>query len=81
MKRKKYTSKGKFKGSSKELRKKTREIFKKLGKRNRLFMNIICSRCKRELHIRVNDKNIYTEEIIKNYVCLLCKPIEWRKRR
>ena len=81
MRRKKYKSKAKFRGSSKELRKKTKDLLKKIGKRNRQFVNIVCSRCKQELHIRVNDKSIYTEEIIKNYVCLLCKPIEWRKRR
>ena len=82
MKRKKqYKTSGKFKGSSKELRKKTKKLLEKVGRRNRQFMNISCSKCKRELHIRVNDKSIYTEEMIKNYICLLCKPIEWGKRK
>ena len=73
MRRKKFKTTGKFKGNSKQIRKKTKELLKKIGKRNRQFMNIPCTKCKRELHIRVNDKSIYTEEVINNYVCILCK--------
>jgi len=73
MRRKKYKSKAKFLRNSKELRKRTKKIMKNLKRPRKQFMKLTCNRCKRTYKIRVNDKKIYTKEIIKNYICLLCK--------
>jgi hypothetical protein len=41
--------------------------------KNRMFMILTCKTCKKEFHIRVNDKSVYTDEIIKNWECMLCR--------
>ena len=50
-----------------------REKIKELGIRNRNFINVQCTLCHREFHIRVNDKSIYTQKYFDTYVCPLCK--------
>ena len=32
----------------------------------------ICTKCGREYWIRVSNPAIYTEEVIKNWTCILC---------
>jgi len=58
--------------NSKKLKKKTKKLLKKIGKRNRTFLDLACSKCKGVYHIRVNDKSIYTPEITGNWNCGLC---------
>lgn len=60
--------------NSKDKLKKARKAIKQSGwKKNRLFLNLTCKKCKRIYHIRVNDKAIYTDKIIKKWRCLLCR--------
>jgi len=49
--------------------------------RGKAFLTLICKKCKKEFRIRVNNIDIYTEEIKKNWVCLLCKSKLKRKRK
>ncbi len=45
-----------------------------LGKgKHRKFVHLKCNKCKQIKQIHVNDKSIYTDEVKKNYVCILCK--------
>ena len=39
----------------------------------RKFVKLICSKCKREFPIRTEDKNRYTEESVKSWICPICK--------
>ena len=79
MKRKTYTSKSKSKKNSKQLRAYTKRKRKETGVyEKRHFIKMICKKCKREYQIRVNDKSIYTKEMIDNYICILCRPLERR---
>lgn len=36
-------------------------------------LKLTCSKCKRDFVIRSHNPELYTEEVRKNYVCLLCK--------
>ena len=65
MKRKKLNSQEKLK----KARKKVRTTF---GIRNRKFVALICNSCKREYKIRVNNIEIYTDEVREKWVCLNC---------
>jgi hypothetical protein len=79
MRRKKFTSKSKSKKNSKQLRDYIKKRKKVLGiSKCRHFIKMTCIKCKREFKIRVNDKSIYTKEMIQNYICLLCRPIKRR---
>ena len=42
------------------------------GKRN-LDIILICSKCKAECPITTNHKELYTEEVRKNWICPVCK--------
>ena len=61
--------------SSKEQLKQAKRRVEELGlkKKRRQFVYLICQRCKQEWRIQVNDKDIYTEEVRKNWICVLCK--------
>ena len=37
------------------------------------IMRIRCTKCNRITNINTNNKGIYNEECIKNYICILCK--------
>lgn len=77
MKRKKYKSKSKSKKNSKQLRTYAKRKQAEAGiYEKRYFVKMICNICKREYKIRVNDKSIYTKEMIDNYICLLCRGIK-----
>ena len=41
--------------------------------KHRIFVYLKCNRCKQVKQIHVNDKSIYTDEVRKNYICILCK--------
>jgi len=41
------------------------------GKLRKVFLT--CSKCGRSVHIRTNDKKMYTKEVRKNFICSLCK--------
>ena len=75
MKRKTYTSKSKSKKNSKQLRAYNKRKRTEAGVyEKRYFVKMTCIKCKREYKIRVNDKSIYTKEMIDNYICILCRP-------
>lgn len=57
---------------SKELRKETKKKLKALGKRNRKFIKVECISCHKIDRIRVNNPELYTEEVQKKYKCFLC---------
>lgn len=61
--------------SSKDLKKKTKKKLRKFygGKKSRSFVYLTCKKCKGEHKIRVNNKEIYTEEVRKDWTCMLCK--------
>ena len=61
--------------NSKQLRKETRNKLKKIGRRSRYFIHLICKECKREYKIRINAGNqeLYTDELKNNYICLICR--------
>lgn len=45
-----------------------------LGKgKHRDFVYLKCNKCRQIKQIHVNDKSIYTDEVKKNYICILCK--------
>ena len=50
---------------------KIKREFNKLKRRD--FINLICCKCKRDCHIRVNDKTYWDKVDRKKYVCILCK--------
>ena len=82
MKRKIYTTKNKSKKNSKQLRAYTKKKRKEagIGTHSRNFVKMICIKCKREYKIDVNKEHLkfFTEEVIKNYICILCRPIRRR---
>jgi len=48
-----------------------------LGKgKHRKFVHLKCNVCKEVRTIHVNNKSIYTDEVKKNFVCILCKRIK-----
>jgi arginyl-tRNA--protein-N-Asp/Glu arginylyltransferase len=65
----------KSKKNSKQLSKETRKKLKTLGRRSRKFIHLVCIKCNREYSIRINreHEDLYTDKVIKNYVCLLCR--------
>lgn len=74
MRRKKYKTKSKSKKNSKQLRKYIKRKREETGiYERRHFIYLTCNKCKKEYKIRVNDKSIYTEEIIKNWICIFCR--------
>lgn len=62
--------------TSKELRKKTKKKLEKLfgGRRSRIFVTMICNKCKREYKIRVNTKEQKErfKELRETWICLIC---------
>lgn len=77
--RKKYTTKSKSKKNSKQLREYIKRKKHESGVyERRHFIKMTCNKCGRKIKIRVNNKSIYTDEIIKNYVCAICKPLKRR---
>ena len=77
MKRKKFKTKSKSKKNTKQLREYIKRKRKETGiYKTRHFIIMTCNKCKKEFKIRVNDKSIYTKEIIENYICLICKPFK-----
>jgi len=63
------------KKNSKQLKKETKAKLKKIGKRNRKFVHLVCVKCKRDFRIRTNIGNydLWTNDMKKHYVCLLCR--------
>ena len=61
--------------NSKQLSKETKAIYKAMGRRNRKFMKLTCTKCKRthNIHINLGNEKLYTAKYIKDYICLLCK--------
>ena len=70
--RKKY--KTKKRKNSKQIRKYAERKREKTGiYEKRHFVKLTCKKCEKEYKIRVNDISLYTEEYIKNYICLICR--------
>ncbi|KKM82821.1 hypothetical protein LCGC14_1315730 [marine sediment metagenome] len=83
MKRKKYKTKSKSKKNSKELREYAKKVKEEAGiSTRRQFVNLVCIKCKEEYHIRVNNKDNWTDNMKDNYICLVCKSgnSNWRTR-
>ena len=77
MKRKKFKTPSKSKKNSKQSREYAKRKRTEAGiYERRHFIKMTCNKCKREYTIRVNDKSIYTDEHINNYICLLCRPFK-----
>lgn len=51
---------------------KNRKNFRKKLNQKANFFQIKCSKCRREYKIHTNNTELYTEEIINNWVCVLC---------
>ena len=60
-------------------RKLQKTMGRRKSKKNRNYVLLHCKKCGEKRYIKVNDKSIYTEEIMNNWICLLCRPIR-RKR-
>lgn len=59
--------------NSQQKREKTKRILKELGVSNRgKYLNLVCSKCKKVIKVHVTNKAIYTEDVIKNWKCILC---------
>jgi len=41
------------------------------GRLRKVFLK--CSRCGRSIHIRTNDKGLYTPDVRKSFVCIFCQ--------
>lgn len=61
----------KIKISSEETLKQAKNITG-IGK-HRGFVYLICKKCKEERRIHTNNKEVYTEEVRKNFICITCK--------
>jgi hypothetical protein len=62
------------KTNSREALLKARSILREQGiSTKRKFVTIICTNCKKEIRIQTSNKEMYTEQVRANYVCLLCK--------
>lgn len=61
----------------------TRKVKKKMQKQynqecRRSFVNLTCSKCGQERHIRVNNKDDWEKVDRKGFVCVICRH---KKRR
>jgi len=66
---------GRKKSFSKKTKRKYQKKFSNTRRKqsNPNYVYMICKKCKEKRCIKVNDESIYTDEVKKNYVCLLCK--------
>ena len=70
-KKKKRGRPRKIRTSSEQTLKQAKQI---LGKgKHRGFVYIHCIRCNKEVRIHTNNKELYTDEIRKDYICIVCK--------
>lgn len=60
--------------------KKNREIIKKYKKEINIFefcgdihIKMVCLKCKEIYFIRTHRPELYTEELKKNYICVICR--------
>ena len=60
---------------TKQLSKETKQKLKDIETRGKNIIPLICSKCKRTYEIRTDIDNVklYTEELAKSYICLLCR--------
>lgn len=63
------------KKNSQELRSETKQRLKDIGRRSRKFVYLTCKICKQERQIRIDPSHVdlYTDELRKNYICILCR--------
>ena len=54
-------------------KRKLRTKLRKLKGKGVHILTLTCSKCKKEFEIRVNHPDMYTDEVRKSWVCLLCK--------
>lgn len=60
--------------NSNERRKKVKKKLQELGlSKNRKFIKLTCTICGKENELRINNPDIYTEEVRKRYKCWKCK--------
>lgn len=69
MKRKKIRATKKNKEKIKKYKEST-DMLKFCGDTN---VKVVCTKCKRTSKIRTHNPELFTEEVRKNFVCLLCK--------
>lgn len=71
MKKRKRGRPRKKKISSSRKLKQAKEI---LGKgRHRDFVYLTCKRCGQERRIHTNNKEVYTDDVRKKFICIWCK--------
>jgi hypothetical protein len=59
--------------NSHEQLKRVRKRLSEMGlNKKRKFVHLTCNKCKKLTDIRVNNPDIYTEELRKTWVCYLC---------
>ena len=58
---------------TKHFSKETKKKLKAIETRGTNIIPLICSKCKKHYDIRTNNVKLYTEELVKNYICLLCR--------
>lgn len=56
---------------SKEDRELLKEREKKYIEEHNVFLT--CKKCRKGKHVTINRPELYTEEVVKNYVCLVCR--------
>ena len=59
-----------------QLAKKVNDKSKRIKVKNKKdihYLTLTCKKCKRVYEIRVNNPELYTEEVKRNWVCLNCK--------
>lgn len=60
--------------NSQEALKKARRVLREQGiSTKRKFVSILCKICNKEIRIQTSNKLMYTEEVRKNFACLLCE--------
>lgn len=59
--------------NSHEQLKRVRKRLHELGlNKKRKFVHLVCKLCRREVPVRTNTPELYTEEVKKNWICLHC---------
>ena len=61
-----------MKKKDKAILKKRKALIKSVRTKRRQYIKLICKICKEEFNIHVNNKDIYTDKVIKNWKCLSC---------
>ena len=68
---------GRRKSYSRETKKSFQKLFKqgrkRKSKKNKLYVYLTCKKCGQKFWVRTNNKELYTDKIKANWVCVICK--------